>query len=195
MAALRPREPEPPETTAEFKAEVDAARQRLADAATRAGLEGDPYGVVLAAQASMLGTFPKLVDELKAIRQPISPAVITQLTQAAGAGAGRYVMDLAKAANRKTVALLVLGGLALFVIGGGAGAWLGWREGLRTATPYDRMSVDDAAAWAKLIAANRTAIIDAMHTCEATAKDFTTGGKGCLLPVWLDRPPAPPVTR
>ena len=113
----------------DLSAAVTAAQAELERAIQLAGLRDDPLGHAFRAQSTVIGLFPKLVERMDASREPLRPEDLRRLEEAAGFGAARlaerHAMQLARAANRRTIALLAGGAVAIAVSFGAGGFWLG----------------------------------------------------------------------
>jgi hypothetical protein len=176
---------------------INKAKAALDQEVKRAQVTDDPLGHHLVAlQATVealhqvaVGTTDAVARQLDAARQPISPQALDQLSKSAANGATRYAAEIAKSTNRRTVALLALAGVALLVVGAGAGALVGWREGARSAPPYASMTADEASAWGTLITANAGGGPTILSSCEKAAK-VVEGRRACATGLWLE-PPRP----
>jgi hypothetical protein len=180
--------------TDEFGRVIAAAQADIATSIERAGLRDDPYRYPLAALSVVLGLFPEFVEQLRnAARQPLDAAALDRLVKAAATGAEKKAAALARAHNRKTLALAaaVLAGVALACCGGGY--WIG-RHAAVVSVRLTEAGVGEAfrdpanaAQWLALMRAND--IRRAVGDCEADRlwRD-PSGRRACALHVWLDPP-------
>lgn len=182
---------------ADLSSSVAAARAELERAIVLAGLERDPLGHAYRAQSNVIGLFPKLVAGIEAARRPLANEDLNRLSSAAARGAQTQAMRLARSANRLTIAVGLLGGLALLIAAYAIGSWSGWRSGfnegnrlgLAANAALSVLPSEDAAVWARLIRDNPT-VAEAMQSCMKNVA--TQNGRAmCSLPVWIEPLPPP----
>jgi len=154
----------------------------------------DPAMVVVTINEMML---TKALERIETVKAPIAEEDLTRLSAAAARGAERHAMQLARSANRLTITVGLLGGLALLAVTYGIGAWFGWRSGFNEGSRLGvaanaalaALPSEDAAVWAQLIRDNQT-VAQAMQSCLKNAG--TQDGRAmCSLPVWVEPLPPP----
>ena len=202
--AARAPEPPSPGTQAEeedFAAQIRRVQDDLTESVERAGLARDPYRFVTGAMAHALGVFPSLLERLEdaveRARQPVDPAALQRLEQAAATGAAKRAAELARAANRRT---LVLAGTitACAVLAAGAGGFWWGRHTQAVAIASTEAGVgaafrdgpSAAATWLDLMQANDGNLV--RDACAKSTVKAPDGRRACAVGFWLDRLPNPP---
>lgn len=185
----------------DFAAQVRRVQDELAESVERAGLARDPYRFVTAAVAHTLGVFPSLLERLeKAVeraRQPVDPAALQRLEDAAASGAAKRAAELARAANMRT--FLLAGTIAacsvLAAVAGGF--WWGQHAQAVTIASTEagvsaafRNGPGAAATWLELIQANDGNLV--REACAKSTVKAADGRRACAVGLWVDRLPNPP---
>jgi hypothetical protein len=194
------REQAPPDT---LETKVRAAQAELQFGIERAGLRDDPFRHPLQALSSMMGLFPDLVEDLTAAidraRQPLDPAALVRLEQAAAKGADRRAAELARAHNRRTLLLAVVAMIGTFVVAGAGGFW--WGHSAQTAAIASteaglsaafRDGPAAASGWLNLMRANDGNLV--RDACTASTVKTADGRRACAIGLWVD-PPTNPTPR
>jgi hypothetical protein len=155
---------------------VEAVRDALEREAARLAETGDPTAPVLGLHATAARAQHRLLEDaflkLDADRQatakmidaacrPASDDALRAICRAASSGAAQHALALARAANRRTLAIVVCAALALCAGSAGAGYW--WRG--------EVPAVAGVAAGAERCAGQ-------------------DGGVLCWIPVWRALPPS-----
>lgn len=218
-----------PANADEIEAAVQHAQADLATAATSSWMARDPYKLVLAGLSSTLGVLPKVVRRIegalsgvvtelaelvRAVRHPLTDVErealkrdILDTTRAGISGAASDVLTLARAKDRRSLALAFVGGLATVVVAAGGAYWFGrasaraeavallqaQRAEIALAQERLVLPLPAARAWLRLMQANTDpadALAKAMHA--GADKD---GRRFAAVPLWLDPQTAPPVPR
>lgn len=203
--------PDLPAMELRLRQQVQEAQQRLAHTVAVGTLRNDPLADVVGAVSQSLGVqcelhlssmreyraaAAELEQQLRGAveeaRQPLNPAALARLEEAAVTGADRRAAELARAHNRRT---LLLGGLAvvgsLAAAAGGGAFWGAAAANERVHETERRLAMafqdgpDAAAAWVALMEQND--VLKALGTCKG-ARAFTdqSGRKACSLPVFLE---------
>ncbi len=116
MAAVAP-QPDPED----FAARIQAVQAKLAQSVVRAGLKDDAYGHVIDAQIAVLGELAAFVDEVRQVRQPaavFSEQQVDELARRLAQSCAAWAGGAVRAANRKSVALMLAAVLGAAVVGG-----------------------------------------------------------------------------
>jgi hypothetical protein len=190
---------------------VTAAQQRMARAVLIGKLQGDPLADLVEALSQALGVQheihragvrqrheasshleQQLHAAIEAARQPVDPAALVRLEEAAATGADRRVVKLVRAHNWRTVviaAAVLVGGITAGAVGG---VLIDRRFQLATEAAITTEAFSDgptaAAAWLNLMRSND--IIPTLATC--TGKTVVADGRrACGVAIWLDPPPNP----
>lgn len=215
-AAALTTEPEqvkgPGELENQLARHVTAAQQRMARAVLVGKLQNDPLADVVEAMAQALGVqheihragvrrqveaSVQLEQQLRAAvedaRQPIDPAALIRLEEAAATGADRRAAELARSRNWRTVliAIAILAGTGIAT--GLGGYWMGRdaRASTETALTEAAFRSGPAAAelWLRLMQANDGAAV--VKTCGETTTRPDGSHRACGLGLWLDPAPRP----
>jgi hypothetical protein len=178
--------------------QVRHAQEELARGVERAGLLRDPYRHLMAAQSAALAVFPPMLRSLRAAvdqaREPVDPASVEKLAQAAASGAERNAGILARAHSLRTV-LIAAGTIAGAVLTAGIGGfawgfhnatseWQAVGEGVQQAA-FQR-GPTAASAWLGLLNANDPT--QALAGCTSASVKVIEGRRACEVPMWLDPP-------
>jgi len=180
-----------------FAALVLEAQASLAQGVERAGLGRDPYRFMMGALAQALGVLPafmgKLDGAIDQARQPVDPAAVERLEQAAVRGADRRAAELARAHNGST--LLTYGGAFAVGILVAAGGGFLWGQASANAAVHQtdqqlalafRDGPGAAATWATLMRSNDAGL--ALAGCLGSGVKIIDGRRACNVPLWLDPP-------
>jgi hypothetical protein len=190
---------------------VTAAQQRMARAVLIGKLQGDPLADLVEALSQALGVQheihragvrqqreasahleQQLRAAIEAARQPVDPAALVRLEEAAAIGADRRAVKLARAHNWRTVliaAAVLVGGV---VAGAVSGVLMDRRFQLATEAGITTEAFSDgpaaSAAWLNLMRSND--IISTLASC-AGKTVVVDGRRACGVAIWLDPPPNP----
>jgi hypothetical protein len=154
----------------------------------------DPAMVVVTINEMML---TKALERIERVKAPIADEDLNRLSAAAARGASQHTMRLARSANRRTITVGLLGGLALLIAAYAIGSWIGWRSGfnegnrlgLAANTTLATLPSEEAVVWARLVRDNPT-VAEAMQSCRKNVA--TQNGRAmCSLPVWIEPLPPP----
>lgn len=190
----------------DFAAAIAAAQAEIGSAVERGGLRDDPFRYPLAALATVLGTFPALIEQVRDAAasgsQVLSPESLERIEAAASDRARRAIEREAKAAvqaSRWRSIMLASGAIVLAAaLGGAVGYWRGYDNGsdraLATANGLQQEITRDphaAADWLRLMRAND--IEKALAACRGDRINTTADGQtGCALPLWITPAPVSP---
>jgi hypothetical protein len=190
---------------------VQEAQQRLARAVTVGRLQNDPLADMVEALSQSLAVqfelhvscareyrnaAVHLEQQLRAsiveARQPVDPAALAKLKQAAATGADQRAVDLARSHKWRTLLIsgAVLAGAVLLALGSGF-AW-GRQTANAAIAETDRRLVaaftdgpDAARAWVMLIEQND--LPRALANCKgATVYADQAGRKACAMPLYIE---------
>jgi hypothetical protein len=190
---------------------VTAAQQRMARAVLVGRLQGDPLADLVEALSQALGVQHEihragvhqqreasshLEQQLRAAieesRQPIDPAALVRLEEAAVTGADRRAAELARTYNWRTVviaAAVLVGGVMAGTVGG---VLMDRRFQVATEAAITTEAFSDgpaaAAAWLNLMRSND--VVSTLATC-AGKTVVADGRRACGVAIWLDPPPNP----
>ena len=191
---------------------VSAAQQRMRRAVLIGKLQDDPLADLVEAMAQALGVQHELhrasvlqyrqasahlEQQLRAAlqeaRQPLDPAALVRLEQAAATGADRRAAQLARAHNRRTV-LTALAMIVGALLGTGIGSyWWGHRAQAAAIASTEagvsaafRDGPAAAATWLTLMRTNDGNLVQS--ACAASTVKAIDGRRACAVGLWLDLP-------
>jgi hypothetical protein len=195
---------------------VSAAQQRMRRAILIGKLQDDPLADLVEAMAQALGVQheihrtsvlqyrqasahleQQLRAALREARQPLDPAALVRLEQAAATGADWRAAQLARAHNRRTVLTALVTVVAALLVTGAGSYW--WGHSAQTATIASteagvsaafRDGPAAAASWLTLMRANDGNIVQG--ACAASAVKTADGRRACAVGLWIDLPANPP---
>lgn len=148
----------------------------------------------------MVAGLERLVAAVKEPRQPLDPAALVRLEEAAATGADRRTTELVRAHNLRT--LLICGGgflgslVAVAIVAflwGRAAADVAIHETEQRLVAAFQDGPGAAAAWANLMEQNDVQHSRSMCTGPRAYTD-QAGRKACLLPMWVEPPRRAPPT-
>jgi hypothetical protein len=219
-ALPKPAGRKPPANADEIEAAVAEAQTQLAEAGSSGVLARDPYRLALAGLSVTIGVLPKVVRRIEgalsgvvvelgglvaAVRHPLTQAErealrrdILETTRASVSGAAADVARLARARDRRSLAVAFAGGMAALAITGGGAYWTGRisaraeaaaqvraeRADVAFAQEHVTVPLETARLWLRLIRANEdpaAAIAQAKQV--GAEKD---GRRFAAVPLWLD---------
>lgn len=185
---------------AAFARAIASAQADIAKGVEKAGLRDDPLRYPLAAISTTLGLFPDLIKHMREAAQeaqrPLDAAAVERMEKAAAQGASRASAELVRAHNRRSVLIGSLSVAASVILALAGGYWWGRSAAITSfriseanfaAMMHD--SPQAAIGWLHLAQLNDYS--EVMASCRGdNAIKETSGRKACMLPVWLDPPPA-----
>lgn len=210
LEAEHPQASEVAELDARLGERVSAAQQRMRRAVLIGRLQDDPLADLVEAMAQALGVQHEihrasvlqsrqasahLEEQLRAAlheaRQPLDPAALVRLEEAAATGADRRAAHLARAHNRRTVLTAVAAVAATLVLTGTGGYWWGQRAQTAAIASTEagvsaafRDGPAAAATWLNLMRANDGNLVQ--EVCAASTVKTADGRRACGLGLWLD---------
>ena len=216
LEADHPQAPNPAELDQRLGQRVSAAQQRMARAVVVGRLQGDPLADLVEAMAQALGVQHELhrasvlqyrqasahLEQqlrvaLDAGRQPLDPAALVRLEEAAVTGADRRAAALARAHNRRTVLTAVAAVIAALVVTGVGG--YGWGHRAQSAAIAStetgvaaafRDGAGAAASWLGFMQANDGNLV--REACAKSTVKAADGRRACAVGLWIDLLPNPP---
>jgi hypothetical protein len=196
-----PAPPAPKPAEDDFAVQIRQLQAELAESVQRGGLARDPYRFVTEALAHTLGVFPSVLDRLEdavvRARQPVDPAALQRLEDAASSGAAQRAAELARAANLRTFLLAgVIAACAVLAAGAG-GFWWGRHAQVEAIASTEagltaafRDGSGAAAFWLAFMQANDGNLV--REACAKSTVRAPDGRHACAVALWVDLLPNPP---